>query len=95
MSMSKSNPNQSKTAETPAAGTTTSTSTSTTTTTDKGPDVKGLREELKKRGIGFGQFAAGEENFRKRTLKDEYQELKTKYGWKYDQPIEETETPPA
>ena len=73
----------------PAESKETAGTTTTSTGTDKGPDVKGLREELKKRGIGFGQFATGEETFRKRTLKDEYQELKTKYGWKYDQPIEE------
>lgn len=69
---------------------------------DKGPDVKGLIEELegKKdkdgkitggRNISFASFANADENTRKRALKDAYSELKTKYGWKYDQPIREEE----
>lgn len=61
-------------------------------------DTKALQEELegkpdkdgiKKggRGISFVIFINADEYYRKRALKEDYAELKTKYGWLYDQPI--------
>lgn len=65
----------------------TTTSTGTTSTTSTKIDVKGLKEALKGKGIEFSQFAVSEENWRKRALKEDYQELKTKIGWRYDEAI--------
>lgn len=65
------------------------TSTGTTSTSSTKIDVKGLKEALKEKGIEFSQFARSEENWRKRALKDDYQELKTKIGWRYDEAITE------
>jgi len=48
-------------------------------------DVKGLQKEL---GPNFTAFANGDENYRKRFLKEDYAAKKLKYGWLYDQPIE-------
>lgn len=50
-------------------------------------DVKGLQKALQEKGVDFSQFSIGDENYRKRSLKDAYAEFKTKYGWLYDQPI--------
>jgi len=60
----------------------------TATETEEQPaktDVKGLQKEL---GANFTAFANGDENYRKRMLKDEYAAKKLKYGWLYDQKIE-------
>ena len=60
----------------------------TATETEEQPaktDVKGLQKEL---GANFTSFALGDENYRKRMLKDEYAAKKLKYGWLYDQKIE-------
>jgi len=50
-------------------------------------DTKGLEKELVKRETNLSTFAIADENYRKRVLKGDYAELKTKYGWLYDQPI--------
>jgi len=74
----------------------------TPTETEEQPaktDVKGLQEALegkedskgvKKGGkdVSFATFKNADENWRKRALKEDYAELKLKYGWLYDQPIE-------
>lgn len=85
MSFSKGNPSKPTTSTTAEKETTTSTGTTSTTSTKI--DVKGLKEALKKKGIEFSQFAVSEETWRKRALKDDYQELKTKIGWRYDEAI--------
>lgn len=104
--MSSSGKNTSTTTKPTSSSTTaekeTTTSTGTTSTTSTKVDVKGLREYLegKKdangkvtggRGITLQTFATADENWRKRALKEDYSETKTKYGWLYDQPIKETE----
>ena len=53
-----------------------------------GGDNKALTKELEKRGIPFITFSLSDEGHRKRLLKDDYQSLKDKYGWQYDQPIQ-------
>jgi hypothetical protein len=51
-------------------------------------DVKGLQKALEKEGIDYATFANSDEYYRKRVLKDKHADLKSKYGWTYDQPIE-------
>lgn len=50
-------------------------------------NVKGLQKALDKQGIDFTTFSNADENWRKRALKADYGDMKTKYGWLYDQPI--------
>ncbi len=46
-----------------------------------------MQKEFKEKGLDFNRFLGTDENIRKRILKDDYGETKTKYGWLYDQPI--------
>lgn len=52
-------------------------------------DVKALAEEMKKRNIDSNVFNNVEEIERKRLLGDDYQDVRTKFQWVYDQPISE------
>lgn len=55
----------------------------------KSVDSKGLQKELDKRSIDYSQFAAeGQELFRKKSLKDDYEKLRAQYQWPYDLAIE-------
>lgn len=46
-----------------------------------------LEKELEKRDINYALFANTTEDKRKKMLGEDYQEVKTEYGWLYDQPI--------
>jgi hypothetical protein len=67
-------------------------------TTTANVDTKALQDALEGKankdgvrtgglGVSFATFANGTEEYRKRVLKDQYDEFKQKYGWLYDQPI--------
>lgn len=47
-----------------------------------------LEDKLKELDIPYSQFKGADELFRKRCLKENYQEVKNEYGWQYDQPIQ-------
>lgn len=49
---------------------------------------KNLQKALEDKGVSFSSFRNADEHYRKRALKEDYAELKLKYGWLYDQPIE-------
>lgn len=49
--------------------------------------TKGLEKALKDKDIDFQIFANTTEEKRKKMLGEDYQEVKTEYGWIYDQPI--------
>jgi hypothetical protein len=50
-------------------------------------NTKALEKALTEKGVSYQQFAGAEELWRKRALKEDYADLKLKYGWLYDQPI--------
>jgi len=52
-------------------------------------DVKALQEELKKREIDSNLFFNVEEDKRKKILGENYEEVRGKFQWVYDQPISE------
>ena len=56
--------------------------------TEEQPKETGLEEALKKKESSLQQFATADEIKRKKICGDDYAEMKLKYGWKYDQPIE-------
>ena len=57
------------------------------TATEKKEEPKTLRKALDKKDIDLAVFANASEEYRKRVLKDDYDEFKERYGWLYDQPI--------
>jgi len=52
-------------------------------------DFKGLQKALEGKGISFSEFANATDERRKTLLGDDYQDIRTKYHWVYDQPITE------
>lgn len=49
--------------------------------------LEAMEKEFKEKGLDYNRFLVTDESVRKRILKDDYGETKTKYGWQYDQPI--------
>jgi hypothetical protein len=49
--------------------------------------LESMKKDFEKKGLDYATFVAGDESRRKRILKEDYDEGKTKYGWQYDQPI--------
>jgi len=51
------------------------------------PKFDALRDALIEKKIAWAGFMGGDEGFRKRALKDDYQKMKDEHKWLYDQPI--------